>query len=171
LEGDALGPPPPVDLEAEKRNADFVRMLIEQGLVNAVHDVSDGGIACAATEMAMASGVGVVLYWEMMYGGSYHTPANDKPFEFTEILPCLFGEDNGRILVSVPQTVIEDNFGEFANLVVDLDTRVDAVGGFISDRNFEVVEATNTHSTPLSRLREAHEGWLPTYMNAVDETG
>ena len=37
------GPPPPVDLAQEKRVGDFVRALILDGLVTAVHDVSDGG--------------------------------------------------------------------------------------------------------------------------------
>lgn len=61
LDGPAAGAPPPVDLELEKRNAAFVRHLIASGLVHAVHDVSDGGIVCAATEMAMAAGVGVTI--------------------------------------------------------------------------------------------------------------
>src|SRR6201990_151492 len=33
------GAPPPVDLAAERRNGDFVRELIADGLVTAVHDV------------------------------------------------------------------------------------------------------------------------------------
>ena len=39
------GAPPPVDLAAEKRNGDFIRSLIRDGLATAVHDVSDGGAA------------------------------------------------------------------------------------------------------------------------------
>ena len=46
-------------LAIEKRNATFVRKLICSGMVNAVHDVSEGGLACAAAEMALASGIGV----------------------------------------------------------------------------------------------------------------
>ncbi len=52
------GAPPPVDLEAEKRNGDFVRDLIRAGLVDTVHDCSDGGLAVALAEMAMAGGIG-----------------------------------------------------------------------------------------------------------------
>ena len=55
------GAPPPVDLAAEKRNGDFVRGLIRDGLATAVHDVSDGGLLVALAEMAMASGIGAVL--------------------------------------------------------------------------------------------------------------
>ena len=55
------GAPPPVDLAAERRNGDFVRGLILAGRVNAVHDVSDGGLAVSLAEMAMASGIGAEL--------------------------------------------------------------------------------------------------------------
>src|SRR5215212_3475420 len=37
------GPPPPVDLAAERRLGESTRNLIAHGLVTAVHDVSDGG--------------------------------------------------------------------------------------------------------------------------------
>src|SRR5262245_14080524 len=55
------GAPPPVDLAAERRNGDFVRELIAEGVVTAMHDVSDGGLLVALAEMAMASGVGAEL--------------------------------------------------------------------------------------------------------------
>src|SRR5579863_4785433 len=42
IEGREAGAPPPVDLAAERRHGDFVRAMIEQGLVAACHDVSDG---------------------------------------------------------------------------------------------------------------------------------
>src|SRR5271163_1384382 len=55
------GAPPPVDLAAERRHGDFVRELIRDGSVTAVHDISDGGLVIALAEMAMASGIGAVL--------------------------------------------------------------------------------------------------------------
>ena len=73
-EGDA----PPVDLDAEKRHGDFIRA--NRALINACTDLSDGGLALAAFELAQASGVGVVL------------DSDDTPF--------LFGEDQGRYLVA-----------------------------------------------------------------------
>ena len=53
------GSPPPVNLDIERRNGEFVRKLITDGLVTAVHDISDGGVAVALAEMALASGLGV----------------------------------------------------------------------------------------------------------------
>ena len=61
LHGREDGAPPPVDLAKERTHAEFVRQLIHDGKVNAVHDVADGGLLVALTEMALASGHGCVL--------------------------------------------------------------------------------------------------------------
>jgi len=73
-EGDA----PPVDLDAEKRNGDFVRA--HHDLIRACTDIGDGGLALAAFELAEAAGVGVDV---------------QEPD-----LAQLFGEDQGRYLVA-----------------------------------------------------------------------
>jgi phosphoribosylformylglycinamidine synthase len=73
-EGDA----PPVDLEAERRNGRF--LLDNRALIRAATDLSDGGLAMAAFEMAEAGGVGVVL------------DSADTAF--------LFGEDQARYLIA-----------------------------------------------------------------------
>ncbi len=60
LAGDILGreegAPPPVDLAAERRNGEFVLSLIRAGRLSAAHDLSDGGLAVALAEMAIAGG-------------------------------------------------------------------------------------------------------------------
>jgi phosphoribosylformylglycinamidine synthase len=76
--GRAEGPPPPVDLVAEKRHGDF--LLAHRALLRAATDLSDGGLALAAFEMAAGAGVGVAL-----------DPGD---------LPALFGEDQARYLVA-----------------------------------------------------------------------
>jgi phosphoribosylformylglycinamidine synthase subunit PurL len=55
------GPSPKVDLAAERRHGELVRQLIADGLVTAVHDVSDGGILVAIAEMALAGNIGARL--------------------------------------------------------------------------------------------------------------
>ena len=74
IEGDA----PLVDLVAEKAHGDFIRA--NHTLIDACTDLSDGGLALAAFEMAEAAGVGVSL------------DAGDTP--------TLFGEDQGRYLIA-----------------------------------------------------------------------
>ena len=76
--GRAEGDAPHVDLAAEKRNGDFIRA--NHHLINTCTDLSDGGLALAAFEMAEAAGVGVTL------------DAEDTP--------TLFGEDQARYLIA-----------------------------------------------------------------------
>jgi phosphoribosylformylglycinamidine synthase subunit PurL len=80
------GPPPPVDLEKERANGELVRSLIRDGIVNAVHDVSDGGLLVAIVEMALAGQVGAFL-------DPIYDPA------------IAFGEDQGRYVVTAPRGV------------------------------------------------------------------
>ena len=70
----------------EKRVGDFVRGLIRDGIVTAVHDLSDGGLAVALAEMAMASGIGA----DDRRSSTAHRRS-----------PAFFGEDQGRYLVTV----------------------------------------------------------------------
>ncbi len=72
------GDAPTVDLDAEKRNGEFIRN--NRNLIKACTDLSDGGLALAAFEMAETAGVGVQL------------DAGDTP--------TLFGEDQARYLVA-----------------------------------------------------------------------
>ncbi|MBC2776942.1 phosphoribosylformylglycinamidine synthase subunit PurL [Parasphingopyxis marina] len=78
------GPPPPVDLDIEKRHGDFVRALVADGAVTAVHDVSDGGALVALAEMALAGDIGAELT----------LPDAPNP------AAILFGEDQGRYVVT-----------------------------------------------------------------------
>ncbi|QMW22825.1 phosphoribosylformylglycinamidine synthase subunit PurL [Sandaracinobacteroides saxicola] len=77
------GPPPPVDLAAERAAGDDVRAAIAAGLVTAVHDLSDGGLLVALAEMALAGGCGASL---------------DTPLTTAQ----AFGEDQGRYLLTLP---------------------------------------------------------------------
>ncbi|WP_106638789.1 phosphoribosylformylglycinamidine synthase subunit PurL [Allosphingosinicella vermicomposti] len=81
LHGREDGPPPPVNLDREKAAGDLVRQLIADGKVTAVHDVSDGGLLVAVTEMALAAGIGAEL-------GAITDAA------------AAFGEDQGRYVVT-----------------------------------------------------------------------
>jgi phosphoribosylformylglycinamidine synthase len=77
--GIEAGDAPPVSLQAELAHGEFVRA--NRALIRACTDLSDGGLALAAFEMAEGAGLGVRL------------DAGD--------LPTLFGEDQARYLVAV----------------------------------------------------------------------
>jgi phosphoribosylformylglycinamidine synthase subunit PurL len=133
------GAPPPVDLAAERANGDFVRGLIKSRQVTAVHDLSDGGLAIAAAEMALASNIGVTL------NASSNSHAH----------PYLFGEDQARYLVATrnADAVLAAARAAGVHAIV-----AGAAGG-------ETFASKELFAIPLQRLREANERWLPDYMS------
>ena len=134
------GAPPPVDLEAEKRNGDYVRKLIRMRRVNAVHDCSDGGLAITACEMAFASNLGVSL------------SANNA-------LPThawLFGEDQGRYLLAVEPNSVNPVISTAQSKGIPAQV-VGTVGG-------ERISAAGGFDVSLEGLREKHEAFLPELM-------
>lgn len=143
VHGREEGPPPPVDLKAEKRTGDFVRDMIGRGLVNAVHDVSDGGVAVALAEMALASGIGAHVDQAQPFG----------------IAGSFFGEDQGLYIVTVPDEALT----EFLTAAAEADVPADPMGRTIKDRLiFELDEGD--WCVKIEDLRTAHEGFFPALM-------
>ena len=137
------GPPPPVDLAAERRTGDFIRAQITKRAITACHDVSDGGLAVALAEMALASGIGALVNEAQPFG----------------IAGSFFGEDQGVYLVTVCDTCLAD----FMAAAYAADVPVDPLGRTIKDRLiFELDEGDWTVS--LADLRAAHEGFFPQLM-------
>ena len=132
------GAPPPVDLKAERRNGEFVASLIRAQRVTAVHDVSDGGLAVALAEMAMAGAMGATIATE------------DPEHAF------LFGEDQGRYVLAAPPGKTEAIAEEARRLAVPF-SRIGVTGG-------ETLRLGAT-TIALAALREAYENWLPDLMD------
>jgi phosphoribosylformylglycinamidine synthase len=139
IEGSEAGPPPPVDLAAERRNGDFVRGVIRAGHIVACHDLSDGGLLAAVAEMAMTSGRGAVL--DPIPAG---LPRN----------AYLFGEDQARYILetSDPDTILEAAGAAGVPAHV-----IGAVGGV-------ALTLSNVGAISVDALRAANEAWLPDYM-------
>jgi phosphoribosylformylglycinamidine synthase II len=139
IEGREEGPPPPVDLAAERRNGDFVRTMIRSGHIAACHDLSDGGLLVALAEMAMAGMRGVTL---------------DSPPTELPIQAYLFGEDQARYLIETPdpETIVE------AALAAGVPARVVGVvrGGSLT--------LLGAGAISVDALRATNEAWLPGYM-------
>jgi phosphoribosylformylglycinamidine synthase II len=133
------GAPPPVDLAAEKRNGDFVRALIAGGIATAVHDLSDGGLAVALAEMAMASGLGATL-----------DPARAPAHGF------WFGEDQARYVVTVTaaQAPLVAERARKAGVAV---RNLGATGG-------DALTLGAERPILVKSLVQKFEGWLPAYM-------
>ena len=102
------GPAPKVDLDKERAHGQFIRDLIHEGKVTAVHDVSDGGLLVALAEMALSGNIGATL--------------EEIGDHFT-----AFGEDQARYIVTsnnaesiqaagIPMTRIGTTGGDALNL-------------------------------------------------------
>ena len=133
------GPPPPVDLPAERRNGDFVRREILAGRVRACHDVSDGGLLVAVVEMALAGDTGARLL---------PGPDGGTPYGF------WFGEDQARYVLAVEDAA---SLLEAAGAAGVPAARLGVSGG--GD-----LTLPSGDTISLARLRAVHEQTLPSLM-------
>ncbi|MEZ5781649.1 MAG: phosphoribosylformylglycinamidine synthase subunit PurL [Rhizobiaceae bacterium] len=142
IHGRTDGPPPSVDLEHEKKAGDLVRSLIAEGVLTAVHDLSDGGLAVGLAEMAMASGMGATI----------------RAVEKLDPIPMFFGEDQGRYLVTLPRERL-DWFLETRMAGVDL------LAPWIGTTGGSELKLGNARGIAVSDLKAAHESWFPAFMD------
>jgi phosphoribosylformylglycinamidine synthase len=134
------GAPPPVDLAVERRNGEFVRSLITAGRLTACHDLSDGGLAVALAEMTMAKGIGAKI--DALPAGPAHA--------------VLFGEDQGRYLLSLPAGAAEAVVAEAKAVGVPAEI-IGKTGG-------SELALPGEAALSIAALRKTHESWLPDYM-------
>ncbi len=85
------GQVPTVDPVVAKATFAAIHRAIGQGLVDACHDLSEGGLAVAAAEMCFAGGIGAEINLSRMSPDSSSLPAISK----------LFSESNTRFLCEV----------------------------------------------------------------------
>jgi phosphoribosylformylglycinamidine synthase len=142
VHGREEGPPPPVDLAHEKRVGDCVRAAIQTGLVTAVHDLSDGGLAVALAEMAMASGIGATV---------------DRP---DDAAAAFFGEDQGRYILTAGPDRLEA-LAEHARAAGVALQRIGETGGV-------ALALGDARPLAVAELRARHEAWFAAYMDAPE---
>jgi phosphoribosylformylglycinamidine synthase II len=145
VHGRTDGPPPAVDLEHEKKVGDFVRKLIRNRQATAVHDLSDGGLAVALAEMAMASGIGATV----------------PGLSGTNPIPVFFGEDQGRYLVTVKLDPKSAEMQELWNEAKALGIHAPWIGT-TGGHELKLGEA---RAISIDELTTAHESWFPRFMN------
>jgi len=133
--GQEKGGAPVVDLSLEKKNGDFVRGLILEGLVKSCHDVSDGGLLVAVAEMAIASGIGCNL--------------NDT----TSTASFWFGEDQARYVIATDKA--DDILAKAHSAGISATVIGKTTGADITLLG---------QSVAVSDLLSINEDWLPTYM-------
>jgi phosphoribosylformylglycinamidine synthase len=136
------GLPPTVDLPREKLLAEVLGAASRDGLVTAAHDLSEGGLAQAIVESALAGETGcrIVL------------PEDTDPFVM------LFSESAGRVLVAVPRT-------EESRMRSMCEARgLPAVRIGVVDQGSPDVEFQGLFTVPLAELRVTSETVLPRFF-------
>ncbi len=143
VHGREEGPPPRVDLDAERKAGDLVRTAILAGQLTAVHDVSDGGVAVTLAEMALAGNVGAMI-------------DRKQPFDCAG---SFFAEDQGVYVVTVDDAALLD----FLAAAQDAGVEVEPLGRTGGKRLiFERPDRDDV--VTLDALRAAHEGFFPALM-------
>ncbi|AHJ63570.1 Phosphoribosylformylglycinamidine synthase [Granulibacter bethesdensis] len=135
IAGREEGPPPAVDLAAERRHGDLVRSLIHQGKVAACHDLSDGGLLVAIAEMAIAGHTGAVLSVE-----------GDHVF--------WYGEDQARYIIATTDGAAVLDAAKTANVPASLIGRAEGTD----------LQVPGCAPISVATLRERHEAFLPALM-------
>jgi phosphoribosylformylglycinamidine synthase len=140
VEHDHLGGvPPKVDLAREQLLADILLASSRDGLVSAAHDLSEGGLAQAVVEAALAGETGCRII----------VPEGADPFV------TLFSESSGRVLVAVPRTE-ESRFSAMCEARGLPATRIGVV-----DDGSDAIEVQGLFTVSLEDLRMTSEGVLP----------
>ncbi|HHY47919.1 MAG TPA: phosphoribosylformylglycinamidine synthase subunit PurL [Firmicutes bacterium] len=151
--GEARGKPPVVDLELEGRMQALVRSLITQGKVRSAHDLSDGGLGVALAECCIPGDFGAEVVVE----------GHGRP-DF-----ILFGETQSRALVSAGEEELPSIYDEARRMGVPV-RAIGRVKGRGSPLAVEVKtgEGLTRFEVPVSRLRDAWEGAIPSIFDDMD---
>jgi phosphoribosylformylglycinamidine synthase len=141
IHGHLGGRPPAVDLAAEQQLADILINASRDGLIDAAHDVSDGGVAQTLVESALRGGVGARVW----------APDGLDPFLF------LFAESAGRAVVAVPRTE-EVRFTDMCTARRFPHAKIGVITG-------DSLDVQDQFEVPLSELRTAWTSTLPAALN------
>ncbi|MBE0008242.1 phosphoribosylformylglycinamidine synthase subunit PurL [Arthrobacter sp. AET 35A] len=147
LRGHLGGQPPAADLTAEKTLAAILINASRDGMIDAAHDLSEGGLAAALSEAALRFGVGARI-------GIDELCERDGIDPFT----ALFSESQGRAVVSVARSE-EVRFNDMCTARNYPHLRIGVV-----DVENGALDVQGHFTLPLEELRKAHEATLPEHF-------
>ncbi len=128
------GLPPRVDLERERLLGEILIAGSRDGMIDAAHDLSDGGLGQALVESCLKGG----------HGARIVVPEGMDPFVF------LFSESAGRAVVAVPRSE-ELRFNDMCTARGLPATRIGVVDG-------DALDVQGQFTVPLAELKDAHTG-------------
>jgi phosphoribosylformylglycinamidine (FGAM) synthase-like enzyme len=141
VHGHLGGRPPALDLAAEHELADILVNASRDGLIDAAHDLSDGGLAQALVESCLRHGVGARVW----------IPDVLDPFV------ALFSESTARAIVAVPRSE-EVRFTDMCTARGFPHVRIGVTDGL---GDHAVLDVQDQFVVPLSELRAAWSATLP----------
>jgi phosphoribosylformylglycinamidine synthase len=133
------GLPPKVDLEEELKNGLALKELITKRLIDTSHDISDGGLLVALTEMSMKNNIGYKVNITKENLNSY-----------------LFGEDQARYAVAIEKSKIE----EVRSFLIDKNIFFEEIGQTNKDNII-----FNDEKISVTELRDIYENWFNNYLS------
>jgi len=138
------GRPPKVDLQKEKELASLLHGATQQGLIEAAHDVSEGGLGIAILEASLRFNVGARIWLtELMERDGL------------DLTAALFSESQSRVIVSVGR---EDDV-KFQALCEARGVPVLRIG--VSDKENQAVDIQGVAKLELEAIRGAWAGVMP----------
>jgi phosphoribosylformylglycinamidine synthase len=151
IHGQTVGAPPACDLERERALIEALLEAIHAGAVQSAHDCSDGGLAVALAESAM-------MNKEAPFGVDVDLSA----WERLSVRALLFGEAQGRVVVSTPDPAAVLHFAQKHGVPARQVGTVGPRGG-----EFIVAVGASQWRTPIARLAEAFHEAIPRLMTRV----
>jgi phosphoribosylformylglycinamidine synthase len=153
VEGLAGGQVPKVNSQLAKATFAALHKAIESGFVRACHDLSEGGLAVAAAEMAFAGGLGARIFLEQAPNNLDVAAMAAFPAQLNAIL--LFAESSTRFLCEVPH----DAVGHFESTLGDIPHA--AIGEVIAEPKLQVVnyDPANPFHVIDADIMELKEIW------------
>jgi len=147
VHGHLGGLPPKVDLAAERALAHVLVTAARDGLVDAAHDLSEGGLAQALVEACLRYGVGAEVDLAVLCERDAVTP-----FE------ALFAESVARAVVAVPRS----EEVRFADVCTGRGVPALRIG--VTDDAGPALVVRGLFTVGLDELADAHRGTLPRYF-------
>ena len=144
-DGYPVGP----NLEGERNLALALNQLAMNGAILSAHDLSDGGIAVALSEMAITTSVGIKVQLD------------GEPFVYSERIDArLFGELPGRVIVSVPAS----RESEIREVCRERGLNVNSFGRIDDSQRLAIMLDEKEFEWTISELKNAYDGSIPAAM-------
>ena len=132
--------PPEINLLNEKNNGETLLKLIDKNLILSSHDVSNGGLITALSEMAISSNCGAKI---------------QKPKKLTNLLKYFFGEDQARYIIEIS----ENNLSRVVKILKDRAIYYENIG--FTQKEYLEIEGELKIST--KDLFKINNEWYNTY--------